>query len=99
MSNDGIIDQKDMAYIYNWILFSHEKEQNSAICSGMDGPKDCHAEWSKSDRERQVSSDISFIRWNFKKWYVQMKVFTKLKWSPGCRKLIMVTKRGKGYEG
>ena len=21
-----------------------------------------------------------------------MKVFTKLKWSPGCRKLIMVTK-------
>ena len=98
MSNDGIIVQKDMAYIYNWILFSHEKEQNSAICSGMDGPKDCHAEWSKSDRERQVSSDISFIRWNFKKWYLQMKVFTKLKWSPGCRKRIIVTKEGKGYE-
>ena len=34
-----------------------------------------------------------------KKWYLQMKVFTKLKWSPGCRKLIMVTKGGKGYEG
>ena len=55
MSNDGIIDQKDMAYIYNWILFSHEKEQNSAICSGMDGPRHYFTKWGKSDRGSKIS--------------------------------------------
>ena len=34
----------------------------------MDGPRDCHTEWSKSDRERQISYDIAYI-WNLKKWY------------------------------
>ena len=31
-------------YKYNGILFSHEKEQNDAICSNMDGPRDCLTE-------------------------------------------------------
>ena len=26
-----------------------KKEQNNAICSNMDGPRDCHTEWSKSE--------------------------------------------------
>ena len=29
-------------YIYNVILLSHNKEQNKAICSNMNGPRDCH---------------------------------------------------------
>ena len=33
----------------------------------MDGPT-CHTEWSKSDRERQISYDIAYM-WNLKKWY------------------------------
>ena len=37
------------------ILLSHKKEQNNAICSNMDGPRDCHTEWSNSDTERQIS--------------------------------------------
>ena len=41
-----------MVHIYNGLLLSHIKEWNDAICSNMDGPKDCHTEWSKSDRER-----------------------------------------------
>ena len=32
----------------------------------MDGPKDYHAKWSKSDRERQISYDITYM-WNLKK--------------------------------
>ena len=36
-----------------------KKEQNNAICSNMDGPRDSHTEWSKSDTERQISYDIS----------------------------------------
>ena len=33
---------KEMWYIYNGILLSHKKEQNHAICSNMDGPRDYH---------------------------------------------------------
>ena len=34
-----------------------------AICNNMDGPRDCHTKWSKSDRERQILNDIAY-RWN-----------------------------------
>ena len=34
----------------------------------MDGPTDYHTEWSKSDRETQISYDITFM-WNLKKCY------------------------------
>ena len=55
-----------MWYIYNGILLSHKKEWNNAICSNMDGPRDCHNEWSKSDREGQISHNITYM-WNLKK--------------------------------
>ena len=42
-----------------WILLSHEKEQNNAICSNVDGPRDYHTKWNKSDRERQISYKIT----------------------------------------
>ena len=32
----------------------------------MDGPRDYHTEWSKSDRERQISYDTMYM-WNLKK--------------------------------
>ena len=38
--------------ILNGVLFSHKKEQNNAICSNMDGSKDYHTEWSKSDKDK-----------------------------------------------
>ena len=28
----------------------------------MGGPRDCHTEWSKSDREREISYDIAYMR-------------------------------------
>ena len=33
----------------------------------MDGPRDYHTEWSKSEREKQVSYINTFI-WNLEKW-------------------------------
>ena len=54
-----------ISYIYNGILHSHKKEWNNAICTNMDGPRDCHTKWSKSDRERQISYDITYM-WNLK---------------------------------
>ena len=51
-----------MVNIYNGVLPSHEKEQNSDICSNVDGPGDYHTKWSKSDRERQISYDIAYMQ-------------------------------------
>ena len=55
----------DVAHIYNRMLSGHKKEWNNAIWSNMDGPRDCHTEWSKSDTERQISC-ITYM-WNLKK--------------------------------
>ena len=54
-------------YIYteNGIVLSHRKQQNNAICSNMDGPRDYHTKWSKSKRERQIPYDITHM-WNLK---------------------------------
>ena len=36
------------------------------MCSHMDGPKDCHTEWSKSDREGEIPYDIPYM-WSLKR--------------------------------
>ena len=54
MSIDRWMDKEDVAHIYNGILLSHNKKRNWVICSEMDGPRDCHTEWSKSEREKQI---------------------------------------------
>ena len=43
--------------------YSAIKEWNCAICSNMDGPRACHTEWSKSDREKQILYCIMYM-WN-----------------------------------
>ena len=52
-----------MVYLCNGILLSHKKAQKNAIYSNMDGTRDSHPEWSKSERERQIPYDITYI-WN-----------------------------------
>ena len=63
MSIDRGMDKADVVHIYNGILLSHKKEWNNAIYSNMDGPRDYPTKWSKSDRERQISCDITHM-WN-----------------------------------
>ena len=43
-----------MWYTFIGILFGHKKEWTNVICSNMDGPRDYHSKWSKSDREWQI---------------------------------------------
>ena len=52
VSIDRWTDKEDVVYIYNGILLSHTKEWNNAICSNMDGPRDYHTKWSKSDKDK-----------------------------------------------
>ena len=57
MSIDRWMFKEDVVCIYSEILLSHKKEINNAICSNMDGPRDYHTKWSKSDREGQILYD------------------------------------------
>ena len=61
MSINGGID-KDMVGYYSDI----KKEWYNAIYSDMEESKDCHIEWSRSDRKRQKSCNIMYM-WNLKK--------------------------------
>ena len=51
-------------HTHTGILFSHKKEWNNIICSNMDGSKDYHIKWSKSDKEGQIY-DITYV-WSLK---------------------------------
>ena len=68
MPIDRRMDKEDVVHIYNGILLSHKKERNWVICWDVDGSKDCHTEWSKSEREKQISF-INACMWNLEKWY------------------------------
>ena len=68
MPIDREMDKEDVVHIYNGILLSHKKEWNWVICRDVDGPRDCHTEWSKSEREKQISY-INACMWNLEKWY------------------------------
>ena len=66
MSINRGMDEEDVLYVYNGILLSHWKEWDNAICSNMNGPRDCYTEWSMSDREREILYDIPYM-WNLKR--------------------------------
>ena len=54
MSVDRWMDKEDVAHMYIGILVSHKKKRNWVICSEVDGPRVCHREWNKSERENQI---------------------------------------------
>jgi len=47
------------------IMLIHKKEWYNAIWSNVDGPRVYHTKWSKPDRERQISYEITSM-WNLK---------------------------------
>ena len=65
-----------MAHIYNGILVSHKKKQKWVICSEVDGPRVCHTEGSKSEREKQIPYANTYIQ-SLKKQKQTKKKFMK----------------------
>ena len=55
--------EEEDVHIYNGVSLSHKKEQNDAICSNIDATRDYHTVWSKSEGERQIPCDITYM-WN-----------------------------------
>ena len=94
MSIDRGMDKEDVVHTHNGILLSHKKEWNSAICRDVDGPGDCHTEWSKSEREKQTSYNIAYM-WNLEKWYRWTHWQSRNK-SHRCREQIYSYQGGKG---
>ena len=54
MPIDRWMDKEDVVHIYNGILLSHIKGWNWVIFRDVDGSRDCHTEWNKSEREKQI---------------------------------------------
>ena len=63
----------------------------------MDGPRDYHPKWSKSNREKQISYDITYI-WNLKNDTNELIYKTGIDSQTYCRKQTFGYKRGKGEE-
>ena len=64
---DRWIGKEDVVNIYTMEYYpAIKKEWNNTVCSYLDGPRDYHTKWSKSDWERQISYDIAYM-WNLKK--------------------------------
>ena len=74
MSMDRWVDKEDVVHIYNGILLSHNKKCKNAIYSNMNRPRDCHPEWSESDKERQIS--VILLMGGILKKLLQMNLFT-----------------------
>ena len=56
------MDKEDVVHRYNGILLSHKKEWNNATCSNLDATRDHHTKWSKSERERQIPYDTTYMQ-------------------------------------
>ena len=65
MSTDRGMNKEQVVHIYNGILLNHKKEWNNAICSNMDGPRDYHTKWNKSDKDKYHMIPYA----ESKKWY------------------------------
>ena len=64
MSINRGMDKEYVVHIYNGILLSHKKERNWVICRDVDGPRNCHTELGKSEREKY---NINAYMWNLRK--------------------------------
>ena len=101
-TNRGIdkegMDKEDVVHTYSGILLSHKKEWNNAIYSYMDGPKDYHTKWSQSDRERQISYNMTYM-WNLKKKKDTNELIYKTATDPQTLKTILWLPKGKHWGG
>ena len=65
------------------------------MCSNIDGPRDYHTKWNKSDGERQISYAITYM-WNLKYDTNELIYETE---THRHRKQIYGYQRGKGGGG
>ena len=67
---------------------------NWVICSEMDGPRDYHTKWSKSDRERQIYA-MAYM-WNLKNCYKWTYLQNRNRLTDIENKLMVTKGKGEG---
>ena len=77
------------------ILLNPYKEWHNAICSNMDGPGDDHTKWSKSDRNRQISYDVTYMQ-NVKKNDMNELIYKTERDSNLVNELMVISGKGWG---
>ena len=68
MSIERWMDKEIVIRIYSWILLSRKKEHTCISANEVDKPRAYYAEWSKSEREKQILYIHAYI-WNLEGWY------------------------------
>ena len=68
MSIDRWLDKEAVVHMYNGLLLSHGKEYIWVRSNEVDEPRAYYTEWSKSEREKQISL-INVYMWNLERWY------------------------------
>ena len=56
-----LTDQEDVVHIHNGVLLSRNKEWNNAIFSNMDGWVVTLPNWRKTERDREIAYDITYM--------------------------------------
>ena len=84
--HDDILSEKITWWRFPYICCCYFKTLKRHIC----GPRDCHTEWRKSDRERQISCDIAYT-WNLKKGY-KWTYLQNRSWVTDVENKLMVTR-------
>ena len=62
------MDKEAVVNTYNGIVLSHKKEHIWVSSNKVDEPRAYYTEWSKSEREKQISNINAYI-WNLERWY------------------------------
>ena len=78
-----------MIHIYEGALLSHKKEWNNAISDNMDGPREKHTKWNKSDEDKYHTLSLLC---GIQKWYKGIYLQNKNRLTD-LESKFMVTKR------
>ena len=82
-----------ISFRMDWLeCYSTIKRMNDAICSNTNGPRYYHTKWNKSDRERQISYDITYVE---SKITTQMNIPMKEK-QTHTQRIYLWLPKGKG---
>ena len=85
-----------VVHIYSGILLSHKKEQNNAICSNMNGLRDCHMSEVSQGEKDKIPYDSTYMC-NLKKNEINELVYkTEVLVTDVENKLMVTRELGEG---
>ena len=90
MSIDRWMDKEAVVHVHNVTFLSHKKECIWVSSNEVDEPRTYYTEWSKSEREREISYTSAYIGEG--KWYPTLVLLPEK--SHGWRSLIGCSPRG-----